>query len=190
MSQVPQETLAALGTQMVAELGVGLRRSRSRSGTDGSRLPVAKPPHPVAKSRKAAAKQTRKLAIKPAKGGPQRQPAPPLAEAAPSPPSLLTCEPCEVSEMRSVLKTTVQQLVMLPEPDSNECLALAGRLLQIFCATCVTQNDLLSVQRLVRFARSLVAEVPAWKEQCEAAVEASQHAVWERFHTSISLTNS
>ena len=184
LSQVPQETLEALGTQVVAELDAGLRQTRNRTGAAGGRLPVAKPSHPVAKVHKAAAKQARKPAK--AKGGAPTRPAPMPAAAPASPPSILTAEPSLVADMRTALKESVGLAYMHPEEDDLE---VAGGMLQLFCASCVMQNDLLSVQRLLRFARSLVAETPAWKEHCEAAVEASQRAVWERFHTSIQLAD-
>ena len=192
LSQVPQEMLDALGTQVVAELNAGLRQTRRRSGAAGGRLPVAKPPHPVAKVQKTAAKQTRKLAkaSKPAKGGVKgsapKALAPMPAAVAPEPTSILVAEPCELVVMRATLKESVR---LLPTADKSD-IDQACRLLKIFCSSCVMQNDLLSVQRLLRFARSLVAETPAWKEQCEAAVVVSQDAVWERFHTSIQLTDS
>ena len=91
--------------------------------------------------------------------------------------------------MRTALRENVLQLAMIPD-ESDELLVHLGRLLELFCSTCVMQNDLLSVQRLLRFARSLVAETPAWKEPCESAVVASQHMVWERFHTTVQLTDS
>ena len=191
MSQVPQEVLDALGTQGVKELNDGLRQTRSRSGPAGGRLPIAKPPHHMAKVPKAAAKQTRKpaKASKPAKGSAPKPPAPMPAAAAPEPTSILCAEPCDISLMRTALRENVLQLAMIPD-ESDELLVHLGRLLELFCSTCVMQNDLLSVQRLLRFARSLVAETPAWKEPCESAVVASQHMVWERFHTTVQLTDS
>ena len=191
LSQVPQEVLDALGTQVVAELGAGLRQTRYRSGAAGRRPPVAKPPHPVAKVQKTAAKQTGKLAkaSKPSKGSAPKAPAPMPAAVPPEPTSSLVAEPCDIAVVRTALRDCVRQLPMVPD-NINNLMDQAGRLLKIFCSMCVMQNDLLSVQRLLRFARSLVAETPAWKEPCEAAVAASQHAVWERFHTSIQLTDS
>ena len=191
MSQVPQEVLDALGTQGVKEFDAGLRQTRSRSGPAGGRVPIAKPPHHLAKASKAAAKQTRKpaKASKPAKGSAPKPPAPMPAAAAPEPTSILGAEPCDISLMRTALRECVQQLAMIPD-ESDELLVQLGRLLELFCSTCVMQNDLLSVQRLLRFARSLVAETPAWKEPCESAVVASQHMVWERFHTTVQLTDS
>jgi len=185
MSQLPQETIAALGTQMVAELSSGLRSSRARGGAAG-RVPAAKPSHPVDRQHKAGAKQTRRQASKPAK----RSTAQPLAALpaapAPPPPPAPLCEPCPVPHVLAELKKCV---LAAPTDGLDDRLDAAGRLLQAFCSSCVAQNDMLSVQRLLRFARSLVADAPAWGSHCEAAVDASQRCVWERFHTSIHLAD-
>jgi hypothetical protein len=90
--------------------------------------------------------------------------------------------------VRNVL-AELKKCVLAASPGLDDRLDAAGRLLQAFCASCVAQNDMLSVQRLLRFARSLVADAPAWRSHCEAAVEASQRCVWERFHTSIHLAD-
>ena len=182
MSQLPQETIAALGTQMVAELSSGLRSSRTRAA---GRMPAAKPSHPVGRQHKGGAKQTRRQASKPAKRSTARPLAALPAAPAPPPPPAPLCEPCPVPDVLAELK----KCVLAAPPGLDDRLDAAGRLLQAFCASCVAQNDMLSVQRLLRFARSLVADVPAWHPHCEAAVDASQRCVWERFHTSIHLAD-
>ena len=187
LETLPQDVLDALGPQEVAALKAGLRQTRNRSNAAGRQLPVAKPPHPVAKLQKA---RKSAKASKSAKGSAPKPPAPMPAAAAPEPTSIYAAEPCQIAMMRTALREGVQQLAMLDPVESDKLLVQVGRLLKVFCSTCVMQNDLLSVQRLLRFARSLVAETPSWKEQCEAAVVATQRAVWERFHTSVQLTDS